>query len=189
VKIRSGYGLEFLMRDDNSQITTQRQYIQIYCPHNTNCRGPHIHKYQEAPSGPGLVFLRVAGNHIIATTDDQVEIIGDIGGCSTPHNKIEMISKLKLVYTRDFYVNITKKSHIFYAKDFIALLAGKDGPKNSPRIGRLCVYDMKTGTVRLSSKIVASVGKTDPCMSITHILPFAKKRCNPANETSTAGGA
>jgi hypothetical protein len=188
VKIRSGYGLEFIMRDDNSQITTQRQYIKIYCPHYTNCRGPHIHQYQESPSGPGLVFLRVAGNHIIATTDNQVEIIGDIGGCSKPNNKIELISKLKLVYTRDFYVNITKKSHIFYANDVIALFAGKDGPKNSPRIGRLCVFDLKTQTIRLSSKIIASVGKNDPCMSITHILPLARKRCNSDNETPTTGG-
>ena len=126
VKIRSGYGLEFLMRDDNSQLETQNQSIQIYCPHYDNSRGPHIHRYQESPSGAGLVLLRVAGNYIILTTDNKIEIIGDIGESSPKSNKIEIISKFKLVYTKSYYVNITEKSQLFIAEDNILLLAGKD---------------------------------------------------------------
>lgn len=178
VKIRTGYGLEFMMRDDNSQTETQQQFIRIYCPQYENCRGPHIHKYQEAKSGPGTVFLRVAGQHIVATTDNHVEVIGDIGGCSPPSNKIEIISKFKLVYTKNYYVNLTDKSHVFIAKEFVALLAGTDGIDGSPKIGRMLMYDVSTGSIRASSKIIGSLGSDDPCVSIFSMLPFAKKKCN-----------
>lgn len=178
VKIRSGYGLEFSMRDDFDQQKTDQQYIQIYCPHHDNCRGPHIHRYQEKKDGPGYVFLRVAGNHIVATTDDHIEVIGDIGGCSKPANKIEIISKFKLVYTKNYYVNMTDKSHIFFAKEFIALLAGTAGEDDSPKIGMILMYDPYTGAIRASSKIIGSLGKKDPCMSIFSMLPFAKNKCD-----------
>jgi len=176
IKIRSGYGLEIMMRDDSSQIKTERQFIQIICPHNTNCRGPHIHRYEESPDGPGRVFLRVAGNYIVATTDDYIEIVGKIGGCSEEHSKIEIISKYKIVFTKDYYVNITNKSHIFFAKELIALLAGNDGIKKSPKIGRVLMYDMSTGAIRASSRVIGSLGKNDPCITIASLLG-AKKRC------------
>jgi hypothetical protein len=63
VRIRSGYGLEILMKDENSQEQTVQQHIQLFCRKKDNKdRGPHIHRYQESPSGPGLVFLRAGGN-------------------------------------------------------------------------------------------------------------------------------
>ena len=187
VKIRTGYGLEFMMRDDNSQIETEQQYIRIYCPQYTNCRGPHIHKYQEAKDGPGTVFLRVAGQHIVATTDNHIEVIGDIGGCSPKSNKIEIISKFKLVYTKNYYVNLTDKSHIFLAKEFVALLAGEAGEEDSPKIGRMLMYDVSTGAIRASSKIIGSLGKNDPCVSIFSMLPFAKRKCDGSSQESGNG--
>ena len=182
IKIRSGYGLEFLMKDDFDQLRTDQQFIQIYCPHYENCRGPHIHRFQEKQSGPGYVFLRVAGNHIVATTDDHIEVIGEIGGCSEAANKIEIISNFKLVYTKNYYVNMTDKSHIFLAKEFIALLAGTDGEDGSPKLGRILMYDTSTGAIRASSKIIGSLGEKDPCMSIFSLLPFAKNKCDSDEE-------
>jgi hypothetical protein len=181
VKIRSGYGLEFLMRDDNSQLETQNQSIQIYCPHYDNSRGPHIHRYQESASGAGLVLLRVAGNYIILTTDNKIEVIGDIGESSPKSNKIEIISKFKLVYTKSYYVNITEKSHLFVAEDNILLLAGKDATdaegKPAPNIGLILMYDTSSGAIKASTRVIGTCRKTDPCVSIFQLLPFAKKKC------------
>ena len=196
VKIRSGYGLELMMRDDNSQLETQTQFIQLYCPHYDNCRGPHIHRYQEAKSGPGLVFLRVAGNYIILTTDDKVEVIGDIGECSPKANKVEIISNIKLVYTKNFYVNITEKSHLFLAKDQILLLAGEDCPQPAkegesgsgmgPCAAPVLVYDMSSGAIRASSRVIASCKPSDRCITLLDLI-VSKKICKSGS--GDGGGA
>lgn len=177
VRIRTGYGLEMHFGDDFSQQETQQQYIQIFCPHKDNCRGPHIHRYQEAPSGPGLVFLRVAGNYVAVTTDDHITVVGDIGPCSPPSNMVEIISKIKLVYTKDVYVNITEKSHLFLAKEYIILLAGDECPPPggdwSGCPAPILVYDICKGCVCLSNRVIASSCEGSP-VSIFMFKPFAK---------------
>jgi hypothetical protein len=185
IRIRTGYGLEMSYNDDHNQENTEEQYIQIFCPQKDNEeRGPHIHRYQEAPSGPGLVFLRVGGNYIVSTYDNQISIIGDPE--KNPSDKIEIISRIKLVYTKDVYVNVTDKLHLFYAKEVILLLAGEDcedsdpckncgGPE--PCIAPVLVYDICKGCVRISDRVFASTSGEAQTVSMFMLSPFAK--CEP----------
>lgn len=180
VRIRSGYGLQITMFDAFSQEETQQQFIEIFCPQKDNKeRGPHIHLYQEAPTGPGLVFLRVGGNYVISTYDHKIEIIGDEE--KNPSNKVEIITKIKLVYTKDVYLNITDKLHFFWAKEFIILAAGEDCdeeggcPGPYPCIGPVAVY--MGGCLRLSDRVFASTSQNASPVSIFMLSPFAK--CPP----------
>jgi len=185
VRIRTGYGLEISLNDDKSQENTDEQNIQIFCPQKDNeDRGPHIHRYQEAPSGPGLVFLRVGGNYIISTYDNQVSIIGDPE--NNPADKIEIISRTKLVYTKDVYLNITDKMHLFYAKEIILLLAGQDCGAgdpcggcggDQPCIAPVLVYDLCKGCVRISDRVFASTSGNSMPVSMFMLSPFMK--CEP----------
>lgn len=185
IKIRTGYGLEMSYNDDHSQEKTQEQYIQIFCPQKDNEeRGPHIHRYQEAPSGPGLVFLRVGGNYVVSTYDNHITIVGDEE--KNPSDLIEIVSRINLVYTKDVYINVTDKLHLFYAKEVILLLAGQDctpppgcggcgGP--DPCIGAVIVYDFCTGCVRISDRVFASTSAKASPLSIFQLSPFMK--CPP----------
>lgn len=178
VKIRTGYGLEILMKDQASQEETQKQHIQIFCPqYNNKERGPHIHRYQEAPNGPGLVFLRVGGNYVVATYDNHLTVVGDFE--KNPSNLIELVSKFNFVYTKDVYINVSDQLHLFYNPNVILLLAGKEcsPPPNScdcggtyPCVGPVCVYDPCNGVVRLSSKVIGSYSQNDPCLILPIII-------------------
>lgn len=178
VKIRSGYGLEIMMKDENSQQKTVGQYIRIFAPQYDNKpRGPHIHLYKEVPSGPGLVFLRVGGNYVISTYDNKFEIIGD--EIKNPSDKIEFITRMKLVYTKDHYINYTLKSHVFIAKKYILLLAGEDcgpvpGVGKGPCVGPVCVYNPSTGCISLSDRVFASTSGKATTASIFQLSPFCK---------------
>ena len=180
IKIRSGYGLEIEMNDLNSQTETKQQFIQIYSPQYKNCHGPHIMRFQEVEGDqPGLVMLRTGGRYVVVTSEDMIEVVGETGGCSKPSNKVEIVSGIKLVYSKDYYINVTEKSHIFFAKDNILLLAGDEGEKESPEIGFVCMYDPATGTVKVSSKVIGSLKKSDPCVTMWTILR-GKKKCHGA---------
>ena len=177
VRIRSGYGLEIMMKDENSQEKTVQQHIQLYCPQKDNAdRGPHIHRYQEAPTGPGLVYLRAGGNYVIMTHDNKIEVIGDVA--TNPSDKIEIISRKKMVYTKDIYLNVTDKSHFFLAKERIMLLAGEDcegegeGEEKSPCFGPVLVY--VNGCIRLSDRVFASASKESSAASIFMMSPLIK---------------
>jgi hypothetical protein len=183
VKIRTGYGLEILMKDEASQEETQRQHIQIFCPQYDNKeRGPHIHRYQEAPSGPGLVFLRVGGNYVVMTYDNHITVVGDFE--KNPSNLIELVSKVNFVYTKDVYINVSDQLHLFYNPNVILLLAGEEcspppdgcqcgGPY--PCVGPILVYDPCNNVVRLSSKVIGSYSQNDPCCTL---VPFIMgKKC------------
>lgn len=180
VKIRTGYGLEILMKDENSQQRTVGQYIRIFAPQYDNkTRGPHIHLYKEVPAGPGLVFLRVGGNYVISTYDNKIEIIGDEQ--KNPSDKIEYITRQKLVYTKDLYINYTLQSHLFIAKKYILLLAGEDcGPtpegKKGPCVGPVLIYNPSTGCVSLSDRIFGSTSSKAQTASIFQLSPFCKSK-------------
>lgn len=179
VKIRTGYGLEILMKDESSQQRTQGQYIKIFAPqYNNKTRGPHIHIYKEARSGPGLVLLRVGGDYVISTYDDKVEVIGDI---KNPSDKLEYITNNKLVYTKNLYINYTENSHIFYAKKNILFMAGEDcGPlpdgKKGPCVGPVLVYNPSTKCVSLSDRLFASTSENSQTASIFSFIPFCKSK-------------
>lgn len=183
VRIRTGYGLEMAFRDDDSQEETKQQHIQIFCPQKDNIeRGPHIHRYQEAPTGPGLVFLRVGGNYVVSTYDNHITIVGDEE--KNPSDLMEIVTRTNLVYTKDVYLNITDKLHLFYAKEMILLLAGEDctpgddcgggcgGPQ--PCFGAVIVYDFCTGCVKISDRVFASTSGNAQPLSMFQLAPFMK---------------
>jgi len=183
VRIRTGYGLEMSYNDDHNQENTEQQYIQIFCPQKDNEeRGPHIHRYQEAPSGPGLVFLRVGGNYIVSTYDNHITIVGDEE--KNPSDLMEIVTRTNLVYTKDVYLNITDKLHLFYAKEVILLLAGQDCGSGvdcgggcggeDPCFGAVIVYDFCTGCVRISDRVFASTSGKAQQLSIFQLAPFMK---------------
>lgn len=184
VRIRSGYGLEILMKDENSQEQTVQQHIQLFCPQKDNKdRGPHIHRYQESPSGPGLVFLRAGGNYVAMTYDNMIEVVGDTA--NNPSDKIEIVSRKKMVYTKDVYLNVSDKTHLFLAKERILLMAGdKDATSNSgcgPAIGPVLVY--VGGCIRLSDRVLASSSLNASPASIFMMSPLIKcPESTPCNE-------
>lgn len=180
VRIRTGYGLMMSFNDDNSQENTVQQNIEIRCPQNDNKkRGPHIHRYLEAPDGPGQVNLIVGGNYTINTFDNQISTIGN------PDNpdggsKVEIINKDKYVYTKEGYKNVTDKSHLFMAKEKIYLLAGEDCVPDAkpcencggevPCFGPVLVYDLCKQCVRLSDRVFASTSGAATPLTIAMLL-------------------
>lgn len=57
IRLRSGYGSEFLMSDQGSQEETENQHIQIFSPQKDNkIRGPHILRLQEKKTVQDLYF-------------------------------------------------------------------------------------------------------------------------------------
>jgi hypothetical protein len=142
VRIRSGYGLTMTFADADDQIKTDQQYIQIMSPQRDNLiRGPHVFHMQEKADGPGQVFLRAGGDYIVYSYDQFVEVVGEEK--DNPSDKMEFISRNKLVSVRNVYYN-KSGTHVFWADDYIFLLAGRDignGPvgKGDPVIYPVCV--------------------------------------------------
>jgi hypothetical protein len=191
IKMRTGYGLEIMMNDSSSQEETQQQYIQLLAPQKTkpgSC-GPHIIRMQESTNSENsYIFLRSGGRYVISTCKDKVEIIGDPE--KNPSDCVEIISRLKVVSTEDYYVNVTKKSHVFVANEKILLLAGKDcQPKNNddgcvPCLGPVVVY--VGGCLRLSDRVYASASCTAQGASIFMLEPLVQCPTDPCC-TSSAG--
>lgn len=190
VKLRTGYGLEIMMNDNYSQEETQQQYLQLLAPRKTaeGFCGPHIFRMQESKNLEGsFILTRSGGRYILSTCSDAVEIIGDPE--KNPSDKIEIVSRLKVVSTRDYYVNVTKKSHVFIADDKILLMAGKDcPPKNNdagcvPCLGPVLVY--MNGCIRLSDRVFASTSPTAPAASIFTMSPLATCPSIPLCEASS----
>ena len=187
VRIRTGYGLYMKMSDDNSQEETQRQSIQIEAPQKDNIkRGPIYIRFQEKPSGPGYLFLRVGGNYICQTIDTHYTLVGDEE--KNPADLVEVVSRNNLVVTKQQYINVTDKSHIFLAKEQILLLAGRDAGTSGntedcskgcgteyPNVGAVLVYDFCTGCIRISDRVFASTSGKAPPVSIFQLKPFAKQ--------------
>lgn len=178
VRIRTGYGLEMSFNDDSSQEETQQQSIQIFAPQKDNKpKGPHIHRYQEARSGPGLVFLRVGGNYVCYTTDNHYTVVGEE---DNPSNLIEYVTNVNLVYSKAEYVNVSDALHLFLNKRVILLLAGQDCPipdssQKGPCPAPVLVY--QGGCIKISDRIIGSCSQDAPLASIFMMHPFIKK-CN-----------
>ena len=182
VRIRTGYGLEILMKDEASQEETQSQHIQIFCPQKDNKeRGPHIMLFQERPSGPGLVFLRVGGNYICSTYDNHYTIVGDKD--KNPSDKITVVSRNTLVDTDKFYFNVAE-IHAFMADKIILLMAGKDCiPKDWDGEKDHCVpcvwpvLCLSPKGITISDRVFVSASPDAACADIMQLTPFHK--CEP----------
>lgn len=196
VKIRTGYGLEIKMSDDNSQKKCQSQYIQILAPQKGEedavgaCCGPHIIRMQEDPNC-GYVFVRAAGDYICMTEGDHYTVVGVgksteefcDGGCLGPRNWFTAVSKHSLHYSCNFYFN-KAEIHAFLADRLILLMAGKDcppppgGEECGPCIGPVAVLvpTEKGAQLKASDRVYASSSTTAPCISLFMLSPFVK--CN-----------
>lgn len=211
VKIRTGYGLEIMMADDNSQKNCQTQYIQIMAPQKGEddeegaCCGPHIIRLQE-DINCGYIFVRAAGDYICATEGDHYTVVGVgksteefcKGGCLGPRNWFTAVSKHSLHYSCRFYFN-KAEIHAFLADKLILLMAGKDckPPPDVeqidynclPCIGPVCV--LVNGKARWSDRVFASASFPSPIASIFQFNPFVKTSdpceppCDCQNENNT----
>jgi hypothetical protein len=135
IKLRSGYGLSLIMADNNDQQKTDQQYIQLMSPQKDNLtRGPHVLQMQEIADGPGQVFLRSGGDYIVYSYDQFVEVVGEEK--DNPSDKLEFISNNKIVSVSNVYYNRCKTC-VFWADDYIFLLAGRDIPpdENNVEVG------------------------------------------------------
>jgi hypothetical protein len=171
IRARTGYGLEILMKDDDSQEETKQQHIQIFCPQRDNSdRGPHILRMQESADGPGMVFLRVGGNYICSIYDNHYTIIGDKE--ENPADKITVVSKNTVIQSEQFYFN-QAEIHALLAKRVILLMAGEDC-EGADGAGA-CIYPVLVFTpagVKISDRVFGSASNDAACVSIFHLTPF-----------------
>lgn len=196
VRIRTGYGLEMHMGDDNSQKETQQQYIQIMAPQYDSCCGPHMIRMQEDPNC-GYIFVRAAGDYICMTEGDHYTVVGVgkstgefcDGGCLGPRNWFTAVSKHSLHYSCNFYFN-KAEIHAFLADKLILLLAGKDcppppdGEECMPCVGPVAVLipTPKGPQLKASDRVYASASLQAPCMSLFMLSPFTKCNTTPGCE-------
>ena len=188
VKIRTGYGLEIHMGDDNHQEKTQQQYLQLMAPQYDACCGPHIIRMQEDVNC-GYIFVKAAGDYMCVTEGDHYTVVGVgastpeddfcAGGCLGPRNWFTAVSKHSVHYSCNFYLN---KSEIaaFIADKYILLGAGKDckpppdaeNQECGPCFGPVAV--VVKGKLRMSDRVFASASPEASCVSIFQLLPFVK---------------
>lgn len=192
VKIRTGYGLEIMMADDNHQEDTQSQYLQLLAPQYDACCGPHMIRMQESDYC-GYIFVRAGGDYMCMTEGDHITIVGvgettpkdDFckGGCLGPRNWFTAVSQHSVHWSCNFYFN---KSEIaaFLADKIILLMAGKDCPpppgseECGPCVGPVAVLIgdpvQKSARLVASDRVFASASLEAQCLSIFNLLPFTK---------------
>jgi hypothetical protein len=179
VRIRSGYGLEIKLNDENSQEDTVSQSIQLYAPQKDNeKRGPHIFRMQEKPEGAGQVYLQVGGDYVCYTYDSHNIYVGDKE--KNPADMLTYVSRDKYDITEEKYLN-SADQHIFLSKKFIFLMAGEDckpedatitdgAPKKGPCVWPVLCLSNK-GIV-ISDRIFASASEDATLASIFMLEPF-----------------
>ena len=123
-------------------------------------RGPHIERFQERPTGPGQIFLRAGGDYIVSTYDNQFSIIGEPD--ENPSDKIEYITRNKIVFAEETYFNKNAKTIIF-ADEFIALLANYDCAHSSGESEDCtpCVYPVVVGKCPKPCPYISSYDSLD----------------------------
>ena len=159
VRLRSGYGMHILMRDDNSQEETQSQFLEILAPQKDNAeRGPHILRMQESATNEGLIFLRAGGVFVGLSVDDWIEQVGTDE--TSPALKLTAVKGTYVIDTEDFYFNHSDLSLLF-AERFVIIAAGRD-----------CFDEDGETTPCLYPVIVAKDPKVCP---LTGFIHFAEK--------------
>jgi hypothetical protein len=207
VRIRTGYGLEVMMADDNNQEDTQKQYIQITAPQKDACAGPHFIRMQESDYC-GYIWVRAGGDYVCMTEGDHFTVVGTgsttpeddfcKGGCLGPGNWLTAVSKHSVHYSCNFYFN---KSEIaaFLADKMILLMAGKDCPpppeaeECGPCLGSVAILvsDPKTGFSKLvaSDRVYASASLESRCITQFDLSPNAScgsPNCPPPGKGNTS---
>ena len=169
VRLKTGYGLQLLMRDDSGQgETAEKQFIELLAPNKQNDYGPHLLRMQEAPpQEPGFVLLRTGGQFIGQSAGDWVETVGLEDTPGYPANKLTTVSRHDIHETLETYVYLSDVE-FHHAKRYIILGAGEDcpppegagigetpDPKKSPCLYPVLVW---SGGVGISDRVYASAG-------------------------------
>lgn len=189
VRIRTGYGLEIMMADDNHQEDTQSQYLQLMAPQYDACCGPHIIRMQESDYC-GYIFVRAGGDYVCVTEGNHVTVVGvgestpedDFckGGCLGPRDWFTAVSQHSVHWSCNFYFNIAE-IHAFLAEKIILLMAGKDCPpppdseslECGPCVGPVAV--LLGNRLVASDRVFASASLESQSVPITSLSPFAKE--------------
>ena len=170
VRLRSGYGIEVKIGDNNTQKPiTQSQYLHIFCPQYTNKCGPHYMLFQEQPTN-GIVLLRVGGDYIVSTCQNHYTVVGDK---KRPSDKVVVVSKDYMEITEEMYLN-KAKVHVFLADEMIYLLAGKDCPIPGDGMGP-CAFPVLVYTpwgITISDRVIASASKKSQTAPVWALQPF-----------------
>jgi hypothetical protein len=172
VSLKTGYGLQLLMRDDSSQgDTAEKQFIELLAPNKQNDYGPHILRMQESPPHePGLVLLRVGGVFVGQSASAWLEVVGLKDTPGYPASKLTMVSRHDVHETLEAYVYLSDIEY-HHAERYLILGAGRDcpppedagigvveDPKKSPCLYPVLVWN---GGVGVSDRVYASAGN-DP---------------------------
>lgn len=172
VRLESGYGSSLEFGDNNSQEETQNQYVRLLNPQsgpgddpNRNEFGPHILRMQAHPQRtPGVVYLRAGGYHLIQTTHDDVNIVGDEGLNPEGASKYTYVTKNhSLIVKKDNFL-YSGTQHVLFAEEKILLLAGRDcDPAEGKKCNGPCLYPV----------IIARCPIKCPLTKITHFSEYS----------------
>ncbi len=132
---------------------------------------------QERAAGPGQVFLRAGGDYIVHSYDESVEVVGVLK--DNPANKLEFVSKNKIVSVNEVYFN-KSKTHVFWADDHIFLLAGKDC-EGSEGQGEPCVFPVVVATQGIPEYVSAIAG----IKASEHVFASAKCPGDPCERIAS----
>ncbi len=121
--LRSGYGLQLLMADNNIQSQTDNQLLLIQAPQKDNIeRGSHTIILQEQASGPGYLFLRAGGVMVLNSYDEMLE---SVGTDENPASKFTSVSDSLITQVKNYY--FVRSNDVFmWADRSMYLLAGND---------------------------------------------------------------
>lgn len=173
--VKSGYGCELRIADDNSQEQTQSQYLQLLNPQqavnslgdqtaNTE-RGPHWLMMQARPQGQaGIVFLRAGGHHIRYTYDSDVVLVGDKE--KNPSDKFTYVSRMCISSVEDLNYQYTGELHIFFAEKYILLMAGRDcAPAEGNKCAAPCLFPVVVGRCPWVCPLTGAIHWTEKALS------------------------
>ena len=174
VQLRSGYGLEIFMADFFDQRNTDQQFIRILAPQKDNTtRGPHFEIFQEAPSGPGYIFLRAGGFYIHTSYDETIEVVGE--PTENPSDKLSLVTKDRFCSTANMDIRANKYL-INLSDKYAFILAGLGDCQDSGGEDTFCVAPVIVylgGKIRLSDRVYATCSNNAPAVNITMIDPLA----------------
>lgn len=190
IQIKSGYGLQMIFRDNHSQENTQQQYIQILAPQKDNTeRGPHFELFQEAPDGPGLVFLRVGGNYVIQTYDNMWDIVGDPD--KNPSDKYTSVSKNYVIETKKLHYHMANQ-HLLAAKQQILLVGESDrkdcGPDSSGNSGP-CIFNVVINRCPIPCPYTGILHYTPGLSTSESVFASGRGGCGGGGSSPDASGA
>jgi len=122
--LRSGYGMQLLMKDEDIQTETKQQFTMLLHPQTGVDAGPHMLVMQANVADKGLVLLRAGGIYMQVSYDETIEVVGSE---EHPADKFTACSQNYMVDCKQTYFNHNELM-INFAETYIFLLAGRDCP-------------------------------------------------------------